>query len=152
MTKNTPKCNYLVIISHREGPLFQSMLQCYLKWGPNPPPPPPPPPPTSKKIFGNHGFPPKLQGGPCTEPADLPRKLIMHPLPTPVPPKKQKKKKTSPELSPSADKLVTGRRRSKLGRARARFARPGPHPSSSWGPPAECENCSVIRRRSSALY
>ena len=27
-------------------------------------------------------------------------------------------------------------------RARARFARPGPHLSSSWGPPAECENFS----------
>ena len=31
----------MVMMLLREGPLFQSMLQCYLKWGPNPPPPPP---------------------------------------------------------------------------------------------------------------
>ena len=30
-----------------------------------------------------------------------------------------------------------------FGRARARFARPGPQPSSSWGPPAECANSSA---------
>ena len=39
-----------------------------------------------------------------------------------------------------------------VSRARARCARPGPHLSSSWGPPAESKNSVVVQLRSSALH